>query len=82
MATAILKFDLNDPDDKREHFRCLKSLDMAIVLFEITHNLKKHCEYVALQKVENDIQDGIYISFEAIHDLLDQHGINIDELIE
>ncbi len=38
---ATLEFDLTDPDDRMEHFRCVKSLDMAIVLFEILHNTKK-----------------------------------------
>jgi len=27
---ATLEFDLNDPDDRMAHFRCVKSLDMAI----------------------------------------------------
>ncbi len=29
---ATLEFNLNDPDDRREHLRCVKSTDMAIVL--------------------------------------------------
>lgn len=32
---AILKFDLSDPDQRREHMRCLKAEDMAIVLFDL-----------------------------------------------
>lgn len=32
---ATLKFDLNDPEQRMEHFRCTKALDMAIALFDI-----------------------------------------------
>jgi hypothetical protein len=32
---AILKFDLNDPDDIVNHLRCIKSSDLAIALDEI-----------------------------------------------
>ena len=45
MAKAILKFDLNDPDDRIEHLRCIKSLDLAMALWEITSNTKKGLGY-------------------------------------
>ncbi len=35
---AILEFDLNEHDDKMSHLRCVKSLNMAIVLFELAYN--------------------------------------------
>jgi hypothetical protein len=79
---AILEFDLNDPEDRISHMRCVKSLDMSIVLFELTVNLKKKLE----NRFENEPQerdefDGIDETFREIHNLLDKHGINIDELI-
>ena len=45
MAKAQLKFDLENLEDRRAHLRCVKSTDMAIVLFHLTHNLKKECEF-------------------------------------
>lgn len=36
---AKFEFDLDDPDEKMEHMRCTKALDMAIALWDI-HNLK------------------------------------------
>ncbi len=79
---AILEFDLNDHDGKREHLRAIKSLDMAIVLFEMTHNIKR--------KIENKIdvdeiktpQDAIDEVFKELFELLDSQNINIDELID
>ena len=41
---AKLIFDLDNPDDRMAHMRATKSLDMAVVLFEIQTNLKKRCE--------------------------------------
>ena len=45
---ATLDFDLDNPDDRMAHMRAVKSLDMAIVLFELQTNLKKKCEYIAM----------------------------------
>jgi hypothetical protein len=35
MAQAILKYDLSDPDDRMEFERANKSLEMALVLWEL-----------------------------------------------
>jgi len=32
---AKLKFDLNDPEERMQHMRCTKALDMAIALWDI-----------------------------------------------
>jgi len=82
MAKAILEFDLNDHDDKMAHLRCVKSIDMALVLFEISYNLKKKCENICEgMEADSDQFDGVYTVFQQISELLDEHGINIDELI-
>jgi len=65
---AILEFNLDDPDDRMAHMRCVKSTDMAIVLFDIVYNMDRHVEDIEGVKK--------YIS-----ELLDYQGINIDELI-
>jgi len=68
---AILKFNLDDPDDKIAHYRCVKALDMAMVLFEIQMNLWKNCKKApAVQEV-----------FNKINELIEDHNINLDELI-
>ena len=62
--------------------RCVKSLDMASVLFEITSNLRKKCEYACENMSENSDQfDGVELVFSEIGKLLEKHSINIDELI-
>jgi hypothetical protein len=45
--TAILEFDLDNPDDKMAHLRCVTSLEMALVIFECLHNkgdINEMCE--------------------------------------
>lgn len=80
---AKLEFDLDDIDDRMEHLRCVKSTDMAIVLFEITHNLKRKLEYrFEAQPQERDEFDGLEEAFSEIHKLLEDNNINIDELIQ
>jgi len=42
MPKAILKYDLSDPEDALGHFRAIKSLDMALAIWDIVHNTKKN----------------------------------------
>ena len=79
MAKAILEFDLNDPDDNMAHLRCVKSLDMALVLFQLTTNLRKQIMYEIEHRELKD-WEAVHLVFERIHELVNEHGINIDEL--
>lgn len=80
MAKAILKYDLNDPDDIRAHNRAIKSLDMALILWEMTYNVKKHIKNeIEFNKLE--VEDAIDKIFEHLQEEMSEHGINLDELI-
>ena len=85
MAEAILKYDLNDTDDAMAHMRAVKSLDMALALWEIVYNTKKGIGYTLEGKdykgesVSNyEVLDMVY---ERIYEILDEHNIKMDELI-
>ena len=65
---ARLEFDLSNEDERMEHFRCVKSLDMAIVLFDILLNLKSRVD---------DLDE----CFAEINRMMDERGLNLDELI-
>ena len=80
MAEAILKFDLNDVDDRMAHLRSVKSLDMAMALWEITHNTKKGLEW-SLEGKDLDKYDTLELVFEKIYEILNDNNINADELI-
>lgn len=78
---ATLEFDLNDSDDTLSHFRCVKSLDMALTLWHLHYDLRKQLE----RKVDNDM----FTTFDELVDYcvllvkerFDEHGINVDELV-
>ena len=80
---AILKFNL--PEEQMEFNRASQSLDMACALFDILQ-LRKSLQnkYNALE--DSDKTDGVYFGIEqmakGISDILDEHNINIDKLIE
>jgi hypothetical protein len=80
MAKAKLEFDLNDQDDRMAHLRAVKSLDMAMALWDITHNTKKGLEW-AMEGKEIDKYDALEMVFEKIHEILNAHNIDTDELI-
>ena len=81
---AILKFDL--PEETEEFMRTTHSLDMAMVLFEITYNLRKRTENefdFRLDEKRDDVQPGDVIDyiFKEIWAKLEEHDIVIDNLI-
>jgi hypothetical protein len=80
MAKATLEYDLNEPDDVMAHLRSVKSLDMALALWDIVHNTKKGLEW-SLEGKEIDKYDTLELVFEKIHEILNEHNINTDELI-
>jgi hypothetical protein len=81
MAKATLEFDLNETDDIKAHLRAVKSLDMAIALWEIIHNTKKGLEW-SLEGKELDKYDTLELVFDKIHEIIKEHNIDLDELMD
>ena len=80
MAKAKLIYDLNEPDDIMAHKRAVKSFDMALAIWNITHNTKKSLEY-SMDGKEIDKYEALDLVYEKIYEILDEHNIKIDELI-
>jgi hypothetical protein len=80
MAKAKIKYDLNDVDDRMAHLRAVKSLDMALALWDITHNTKKGLEW-SLEGKDIDKYEVLEMVFEKIYEILDEHNVRTDELI-
>ena len=79
---AKLIFDLSDPEQNREHLRCVKSLDMALALWEISTNARKQCYRAAEAKEMNgESVDHIALVFEKIYEILEEHSIDVDDLV-
>ena len=80
MAEAILKYDLNDSDDAMAHMRAVKSLDMALALWDITHNTKKGLEW-SMEGKELDKYEVLDMVYEKIYEILEEHNIKMNDLI-
>ena len=78
---AILEFNL--PEEQIEFNRASQSLDMACALFDILQ-LRKAMErrFESIDNTNNDVFDGIDAMAKGISDILEEHNINIDKLIE
>ena len=82
MGKAILKFDLNDFDDRIAHLRAVKSLDLSMAIWDILQ-LRKTMErrFENTENTNNDVFDGIDAICDGILEILDDHGIKIDDLV-
>jgi hypothetical protein len=80
MAKATLTFDLNDIDDKQAHLRCVKSLDMALAIFEFTYNTKKSFQY-NLDESDDKSYELLDKVYERFWEILNENNIKIDELV-
>lgn len=73
---AVLQFNLDDEDDRMAHLRCVKSLDMALAMWEFAGKLRG---------IVDTSEDGKWIDeddvWKAWGEVLEEHGISFDELI-
>ena len=80
---AKLIFNLDNPDDVTQHLRAVKSIDLAIAISDILQ-LRRKLERIFTYEDNNntDVFDGIQVFADEIGKILDEHGINIDELLD
>ena len=78
---AVLKFNLEFPDEQKAHLRCVKSTNMAIVLFDLLCNARKSIAHDH-QDASDDFMQGVEVVMEHIGKLCEDNNINIDELID
>lgn len=81
---ATFKFDMNDPEDMMDHKKMTKALDMALVLWELRTNAQKKIydslDYMQEDKPKTAYED-VEMVFEMLYQLMDDHNVNIDDLI-
>lgn len=75
---GVLKFDLTDDKDRHRHMQCLLSAKMAIVLWEVSHNLFRNLE----KDNAEEHNEAVLKTISHIDQLMEQNGININELID
>ena len=80
---AKLIFNLDNPDDVTQHLRAVKSIDLAIAISDILQ-LRRKLERIFTYEDNNntDVFDGIQVYADEVCKILDERGINIDELLD
>jgi len=71
---AILTFNLDDPDDRMAHLRCVKAINLALALFDIEGYLRGKEKY-----------DGCEISGETreqLYEIMNKYDITLDNLMQ
>ncbi len=76
---AKLEFDLSDHDDRDAHLRCVRSTDMALVIWEMCVNA--HKQIIQGADKPNEWYEGVDAVFDYFRDLLNEHDINPENLI-
>jgi signal recognition particle GTPase len=76
---ATLTFNLEDPDDKIEHLRCVQSSDLCTAVYDFINNTRKRLTEKALEK-GLDVDDAIFMVYEEFAEILGEHNININKL--
>lgn len=77
---AQLHFELENLDDEMEIKRCLKSTEMALFIWELVYNSKKTLEW-AMESDSINRYDALDMVYKRISELLEEHDINVDKLI-
>lgn len=81
MPQATLTFDLTDSDDALSHLRAIKSLDLALAIWDIVHNTKKSLEWSLESREDISRYDVVDLVYDKIYAILEEHDIVIDKLI-
>lgn len=77
---ANLHFDLTDPEQVKEHLRCVHSLDMAMAIFQLQSNFRKKMEYYVDKYPESS--DAMNYFLGELQDVLSEIPIEIDSIID
>jgi len=74
---ATIEFDLHDSEDKREHQRMLKSMDMHLALWDISQALRSKIKYAP-----DDMSQDMYKAYgevqEMFYDIMNQYKIDLE----
>lgn len=77
MSKAVITWNLIDYEENQDFKRCIKSKDMAMLLWELKHNSYKTCS----RKADESDDDDFHIIFEHINSLFEEFNIDINDLI-
>lgn len=76
---AILKFNLDEPDDVVAHMRAVKALDIMLALWDIDQHLRAETKYN--ESLTGEASDALHQARERLRDAMLERGVSFDELL-
>ena len=77
---AILEFNLDEHFDVEAHKRAVKSLDLAIALYDMDQYLRAQTKY-APDSMPGEVYDALVETRDKLHEIMSERSIDLDELI-
>ena len=74
---AVLRFDLDDPDDAMAHLRCVKATEMASLLWDLQQLWRKYKH----MDVHEEEWEGMDRVIKDIRNLFEESGLVMDDLM-
>lgn len=78
---AVLEFNLDDPEDKMSHLRCVKATEMMITLWQMDQHLRSITKY-ASDSMSQETYDELVKVREMLREIMGDNGITFEGLIE
>ena len=77
---AILEFDLDEHFDVEAHKRAIKSLDLALALYDMDQYLRSQTKY-APDSMSQEVYDALEETRDKLHEIMSERSISLDELL-
>jgi hypothetical protein len=77
---AILEFDLDERFDIEAHLRAVKSLDLAMTLYDMDQYLRSQTKY-APDSISSEVYDALDVARDKLYEIMSERSIDLDELI-
>jgi hypothetical protein len=76
---AILEFNLDEPEDRSDHLRAVKSLNIMSVLWEFDMYLRSQLKYND-ENLTSEAYEALEKVREKLYDIMSSNHVSIDEL--
>ena len=77
---AKLEFNLDEFDDKQAHMRCVKSLDLCLLLWDLDNELRSRTKHAPDTATEEEVRVADEIRT-TLFQLMSKYNIDLEELI-
>lgn len=77
---AKLEFDLDDFEDRQSHMRCVKSLDLSLLLWDLDQELRNRTKNASDTSTEEEIRVADEIRT-ILFQLMSKYNIDLEELM-